>query len=342
MLSFAATWVVLGYQGILQFETLRKRAIAALRKRRSDGEQISAPTADDAFHDGQGVLPDVFNWHNYLRRVMRKSDTISGLVLDLVDSRMLVGDPTERITSSELCRRLKKTLDLAEKDYRNSAGSPEAEPIAKTIFEALLDVDEKAPPNAAKAVQAKAAKGTQQEAQTPADREVETGMDILPTSPQHRGPWKSRRIGKSKRLDSIPFSKTAHRTEILQSALAGHSDLAAREEPDSPDQRGTPSSREVPFREKEIAAPETHFRYPVSPISDTQKPWLDYSLDIHRVRRDLENNRKSNFEAKLSSLFKGIKKDEYLKMFIKDRDIVSLPRMIEITADTDGDARNSS
>ncbi|KAI0186993.1 hypothetical protein EV127DRAFT_410763 [Xylaria flabelliformis] len=111
VLSVAVTWVTLGYQGIMQFQTVRQAAIAKVK---SDPEAtIAHHLPDDAFHDGSSVLEDVTNWHHYLRQVMRN-----------------------RFTSAMLYKELNKLLEEAKNLD---------EQIAKPIIECIVSFDKTAP-----------------------------------------------------------------------------------------------------------------------------------------------------------------------------------------------------
>ena len=420
---------------------------------------MSTPTSDNTFHDGRVVLPDVGNWHNYLHSVMRKSDTISGRVLNLVDERMLLEDPNSRLTSSDLCEKLKEILVSAKAEHSRSLTAGKANPIANTIFEALLDVDKTASSNAEEiaVIRAKAAEGTQHMSQPTTNGHSRTKIDKSLAVPQDRQKGKSKRIGKSQRLDNIPLGKVAHRAEVLETALnardkgvepdqtrhsatktdvstgsipphrdipvkaeseaeraflqginlplpSGHpegstrqlkekcliqtpstsllipqanpaiavhqpeqsdgrmSDVPlttppdelqsfnTREQPDSfprssdpqrstrtgmvsgsklPVDKGKPDTSNSPpkapvaeQRKVDIGAGSTSSSSPLSPLPIFQT--LDPSLDIVQVRQELESKRAKGLEARFASLFGKSRKDQYLRKFIKDRDIVSL------------------
>lgn len=92
VLSLAATWSNLGYTGISQFEAVRKHAS---KKSPSEHEAHGA-----AFHDGKEPLKQVHLWHSYLRSISRRSDTITGQILELVDQKMLLSYPDDRISAS--------------------------------------------------------------------------------------------------------------------------------------------------------------------------------------------------------------------------------------------------
>ncbi|KAI0024210.1 hypothetical protein F4780DRAFT_776037 [Xylariomycetidae sp. FL0641] len=76
--SIAATFVVLGEQGVLKYDRLRQEA----NKRR-----IGVPS--DLFHDDYQVLREVTAWHAWLRSACRKTDAITPAVLDVLDNHVL-------------------------------------------------------------------------------------------------------------------------------------------------------------------------------------------------------------------------------------------------------------
>src|SRR4051794_17382691 len=92
VLSVAATWIVLGFQGLRQYERLRQLSPA--------NNTSSHPL--DRFHNGIQVLPEVGKWHDYLRGHLRSSDTTTELVLELVETRLLQADPATRYNMKKL------------------------------------------------------------------------------------------------------------------------------------------------------------------------------------------------------------------------------------------------
>ncbi|TDZ20068.1 putative serine/threonine-protein kinase MPS1-like protein [Colletotrichum orbiculare MAFF 240422] len=95
--SAVATWVILGSRAYQDYGKRRKMAICELLSKKKDNTGISLPNNRDAFHDGTEVLLAVTEWHDYLRNSMRRADTISHRVLDLVEEGMLVQDPSKRL-----------------------------------------------------------------------------------------------------------------------------------------------------------------------------------------------------------------------------------------------------
>ncbi|OQU97590.1 Protein kinase domain-containing protein isoform 2 [Cladophialophora immunda] len=190
VLSRAASWVVLGQQGILQYDFVRKAAIKRLQEQALANQKANprCPTAHDAFHNGRTVLPEVIQWHNYLRSIVRTSDTISCEVLDLVETKMLLEDPRRRISSIHLCRKLKDIVRLAKVKMEEDDMGRE---VDGSLLTDLYNFDKAAPANEAQAKEPKPVKSTKT----------------------------SGRIGKSQRLDNIPPAKTAHRAEMLTEEL---------------------------------------------------------------------------------------------------------------------------
>ncbi|KAK0644223.1 hypothetical protein B0T16DRAFT_194504 [Cercophora newfieldiana] len=73
----------------------------------------------DYFHNGHDVLPEVTAWHDFLRYSLRRSDPLTGKILDIVDHFMLKGDTRDRHNAAEVNRDYKQCLDqcLAEASH---------------------------------------------------------------------------------------------------------------------------------------------------------------------------------------------------------------------------------
>jgi hypothetical protein len=180
--SLAATWVVLGETGMGIFSQIRENAIKDIVKRQ---HRHSHPFLHegDYFHDGRDVLPDVVNWHNLLRNSQRKSDVITNRVLDVVDSRMMLGDANLRSKAEDIYRDLKEIL-------AQSQAKPRCE-FPESFMKALLMVDEQA-----------------RSRSTTAANTHPSQITTVDT--------KGRTVVKS----SVCLMKTTHRSGILKSALA--------------------------------------------------------------------------------------------------------------------------
>jgi hypothetical protein len=134
----AATWIVFGYQGVLEFELLRKNTWLA-RKKHSKGQKIPI-LISDAFHNGADVLKEVKEWHQCLRLHARASDKITPIILDVVDQKMLLAIPSERMNTIDLCDELDRLIKHIED---NPAPAPPA-----SISRFLQKIDERAANNA--------------------------------------------------------------------------------------------------------------------------------------------------------------------------------------------------
>jgi hypothetical protein len=125
VLSESATWVVLGNYGVQKFTTLRQRVLDKLitehenkePKTQSD-KSLNIPRRGDYFHDGTNVLDIVTSWHEFLRHSVRKSDTITSKVLDIVDRGLLVSNIKERFDADMLHEQLKSCIREGEQGAR--------------------------------------------------------------------------------------------------------------------------------------------------------------------------------------------------------------------------------
>ncbi|KAI0016333.1 hypothetical protein F4780DRAFT_798388 [Xylariomycetidae sp. FL0641] len=89
--SVAATYVVLGKEGVKQYRLLRQEA--------NEG-------TEDSFHDKEKVLTKVTDWHKYLKANVRKGDLFTEKVLDLLDSDVLIVPEETRLTGAVMSTRL--------------------------------------------------------------------------------------------------------------------------------------------------------------------------------------------------------------------------------------------
>lgn len=69
----------------------------------------------DAFHDGNELLPEIKGWHQYLKIVIKKSDIVTSDILDLVETKLLLANHTDRKTSKWLTQELSLIIDRAKK-----------------------------------------------------------------------------------------------------------------------------------------------------------------------------------------------------------------------------------
>ena len=162
---------------------------------------LSTPAADDAFHDGTVVLPEVLEWFDYLRHGLRRSDFVCGRILDLVREAMLLKDPDSRRKSPALCDRLDEILDLAQRDLEKQLHNGIVRQITPTIFGILQDDDE-----AASEVNSAVMRTTQ-----PDTIDARRYRGNLQPTIGARDSRASRRFGKSERLEKRTVLKTGHR-----------------------------------------------------------------------------------------------------------------------------------
>lgn len=142
--SIAATWVVLGWEGgVRLYNKVREQAITSrIKEQQSHPPLNPAPPvleSGDYFHDGLSVLPEVRDWHEYLRISLRKTDRVTSQVLDLVDEYMLVGNPESRAKSSAICEKL---ISITQSLQASTAAVPE---VPTAIAQILHDIDENIP-----------------------------------------------------------------------------------------------------------------------------------------------------------------------------------------------------
>lgn len=223
LLSAVATWVILGSQAYDNYTQRRKIAIQKLRHRKAAGEDVSVPSADDAFHDGVRVLPAVTNWHKYLQNSIRKGDTISGLVLEYVDQNLLVADPRERPSFANLTARLRHILAAAKAEYSSMKEKELIPTVDDDTLDALLELDRNAPQQATATYQlAPAQTATIAEETAP----VSGSQQLTVPGPRKPG-MVSTRVGKSERLSKILRGKIASRDETISETLGKPSAMNA-------------------------------------------------------------------------------------------------------------------
>jgi hypothetical protein len=109
VLSEAATWIVLGRTGVRQYILLRQRAVeSALARALDQGAKLDkAPYKHvykkDCFHDGHRLLPEITEWHTFLRSVLRPTDMMTRKVLDLIDKQLFM-DASTRSDAKKVCK----------------------------------------------------------------------------------------------------------------------------------------------------------------------------------------------------------------------------------------------
>jgi len=187
VLSVAATWIVLGFSGILQYERLRQLSPANQKR----GQRL------DRFHDGYQVLPEVGKWHDYLRGHLRPSDTTTEQVLDLIEIKLLRAEPVARHTLEELCEKLQELSDWAQ--YKIRSLRKYSRDIDPLVMGALSSIEEKA--------------HTRRVSERNLTRSQQS---LVSPNPRQRA---SMRTNMEDIIRNKPLGQTAHRRQILEENL---------------------------------------------------------------------------------------------------------------------------
>lgn len=203
VLSIAATWIVLGFQGIEQFRKLR---IIANSDRPANRKQGS-----DRFHDGSQVLPEIISWHDYIRNHVRKADTITARVLSLIDDHMLRDQPDARYTSAKLCNELTYISKVAEHNVVELLEAGELAGTDVLVQRALLAVEKEARQDLRLSTDP-TSEFFQFDISQPGNSETRRITFNAPGS-------KSKRFGKEEKLQRLPPAKTLHREQMLEQEL---------------------------------------------------------------------------------------------------------------------------
>jgi hypothetical protein len=193
VLSVAATWVVLGFQGVRQFEQLR---------------QLAPPNKRDAvtydrFHDGINMLPEIRKWHNYLRGHVRPSDTATPLVLDLIENNMLQTETSNRFELEELCDKLQEILDWATERVKGL--KVHSRKTDSVVLQALYDIEQKA-------YQERSVKRRT----TPLNQPTIPVNGLSTLNPLQRA---TMQVQKELIIQNKPLGQTPYRREILEQEL---------------------------------------------------------------------------------------------------------------------------
>jgi hypothetical protein len=213
VLSIAATWVVLGFQGIQQYQVLRT---IANKDRMREGE-----TPTDRFHDGKDVLPEIKSWHRYLSNHVRKADTTTTLVLKMVNDDLLKADPEDRLTSAKLCRELKDILRRAEDERKELFREGILRDTDVLVKRALLAAEKAAHSESDGSASSNRAHLGPVEIDI-ATPDTHKTLRVTFNAPASQ----SKRIGKEAKMQH-PLAKTAHREEILEEELSDRYQVSA-------------------------------------------------------------------------------------------------------------------
>ncbi|CAN9426566.1 unnamed protein product [Alternaria alternata] len=194
ILSSAATWIVLGPQGLDQYKRFRQLALG----NNKDGAAL------DCFHNGSDVLPEVKKWHDYLRGHLRLSDTTTKLVLDLIEHKLLRADPAVRHTMGDLCVKLEELSNAAERRIQTLPKlSSDIDPVTTM---ALYKIEEEA------------------QFQRWSESKDKLSQPFFPrVNPRERA---SMQINKDELMRNKPRGQTAHRKQILEIKILENQEIS--------------------------------------------------------------------------------------------------------------------
>lgn len=193
VLSVAATWIVLGFPGVLQYQKLRTLAPS----NRQDEKTY------DRFHNGMDVLPEIRKWHNYLRGRIRPSDTTTPLVLNLIENNMLQADASNRHEIGELCEELRDLIARATEKIKSlGVHSRDTDPL---VSAALLKLEQEA---------------QEERSSRPRSTPLQQQTNVVGDATTNHQPQKtSRYLEKDQLPKSKPLGQTTYRKEILEHQL---------------------------------------------------------------------------------------------------------------------------
>jgi hypothetical protein len=190
----------------------------------------------DRFHNGVDPLPEIRRWHDYLRGHLRRSDTLTPLVLRLVENNMLKTNVRDRLPSTALCEELERLVRAAEADVANLDEC--SRDIDPTVLRALLVVDDDAQKE-----RSSRSRTTPFNQPSISQAHVDTRKPLPKSS-------------RTERLKSIPLGHTMHRRPIILNELNNNTMMQDNVEEDIGNQhRGAttespihePSTESLPF-----------------------------------------------------------------------------------------------
>jgi len=327
----AATWIILGYQGVVQYQLLREKVLGNLLKSIGQddhpllvSQRLTAsakPEKLDCFHNGTDVLSEVSDWHTFLRKSTRKADPITDEVLHLIDKEMLIQDPEKRRKSGDLCKDLERIVSSAKKVLRDAvaAESPEIQD-RRSHFEGLLyDIDKEAT--------------------------VRIVDDVPPPEPTH--PFTAGlpvdRVALKAQLEHVALKKTSHRYEAIPGPRSTSNVPETIMEKPAIKTSDTMGTKEILYRSESLpessamsmADKRKSFRRPTlgqasrTNTSATNQTTQRYSNEgsTHASQNAIQARESMDREKRKNMLSRRLRKDGYLSKFFKERDIVSFLRL---------------
>jgi hypothetical protein len=311
----AATWVILGYQGVCQYQMVREKALGALLKSiKEDNHPLlvsqrftvdSKPEKLDCFHNGSDVVSEVTGWHKLLRKSARKSDPITEQVLNLIDQKMLLRNPENRIKSGKLCDELKHIVMYSNGiiDKINEAESLSDRNLRGRIEGFLREIDDEAVSQVIEEVP------------------KEPSQSLSAGLPVDRNALKVQ-------LNHVALQKTSHRFETIPEPLTRTTNSAAVV--------GKTSTRTQPsetHQDPGFTLPEGHLvqipTFGLSSRTTTGNTFLPHrksgnssshvKQNVIQARESMDRERSFSFSTMSSRT--RLRRDQYLSNFFKDRDI---------------------
>jgi hypothetical protein len=283
------------------------------------------PEKLDCFHNGTDVLSEITSWHTLLRNSARKTDPITEAVLNLIDQRMLLQDPKQRIESGQLCKELQRIVSSSKKVLREiiAARSPEAQDHQERMEGLLYEIEKEA---ATQVVEEAPPEPTRPfTAGLPVDR------DALKVQLEHVALKKT-----SHRFETIPSPRSTptmpetivEKPTIVTSNTMGVKEVLYRSETQ-------PESTVMSAADKRKSVRRSTFGQPSRTNTGTTtmtyqktgiEPPTHANQNVIQARESMDRELKQK-SASLSGMLAKRKplKDEYLSKHFKDRDIVSLP-----------------
>jgi serine/threonine protein kinase len=331
--SMAATWLILGYQGVCQYQLVREKALGSLLKSiKENGHPLlvsqrltvsGKPEKLDCFHNGTDVLSEITTWHTLLRDSARKTDPITEEVLNLIDQKMLLQDPKQRMDSRLLCEELHRIVSSSKQVLREiiATESPEARDRRKHMEGLLCEIDKEA---ATQIVEEAPPEPTRPfAAGLPVDR------DALKVQLEHVALKKT-----SHRFETLPGPQSTpiipdtivEKPTIMTSNTMGLIDVLHRSVTQ-------PDSTVIPTADKRKSARRSTFGQPSrTNTGSTTLPYPKAGMEpphhalqnVIQARESMDRDLKRK-GASLGGMLpkKKPRKDEYLSKHFKHRDIVS-------------------
>lgn len=311
-------------KGIVLYSKVREKALErVLRDIKDNGHPLlasrklsvgSKPEKMDCFHNGSDVLREVHEWHQLLRKSARKTDPLTEQVLDLIDRKMLLKKPHERIRSKDLCIELGQLVKSANKAAKDSAATDDqVKRQSIERMEAMLSVIDKEAEAIAAPVQLPPEPSCAFERGLPVNRgalKVQLQNATMKKT-SHRfetiAATHHHDRGSTSPMPAIVASDTHGPQQVLQGVNTQPTDLSAL------------SDRRLSHRKTNSASGAS--TAPPSRNGNDANPTHAYQ-NVIQARERMERKRK---EKRTLGMITGKKrqKDDYLSKYFKKRDIVS-------------------